>query len=221
MASLDEEGRTNMKAERVCACVLVAAALVVVPALHARAQAPKPVASADTGTHTAAAVSIDKPNRHLVLKNNKDGKTETITVPPEVERFDAIKVGDVITARYIESALIRLVDPNEPASSQAAAEVGLTRRPGEKPGGTIAKQVNVKVKVKAIDKAAPSLTVEVPSGDVVSFKVEDKKRLEKLKVGDQIDITYTEALMITVDPAKKGGGRPCDHSRSFWPRPCA
>ena len=32
--------------------------------------------------------------------------------------------------------------------------------------------------------------------------VENKKNLEGLKVGDKIEITFTEALMITVEPGK-------------------
>ncbi len=32
----------------------------------------------------------------------------------------------------------------------------------------------------------------------MSFKVEDKKNLEGVKVGDRVDITYTAALMVTV-----------------------
>lgn len=186
-----------MKIIRTC----VYAILTVALAGAAWAQAPTPVSSGNSVTATATVVAIDQASRQLTLKK-KDGHTETFTVPPEVERFGAIKVGDVVTARYIESALIKLVDPHDPASSGPSAEVGLVKRPGDKPGATIANQVNVKVKVKAIDKAASALTVETPSGGEVSLKVDDKKRLEKLKVGDQIDITYTEALLLTVDPKK-------------------
>jgi hypothetical protein len=33
--------------------------------------------------------------------------------------------------------------------------------------------------------------------------VDDKKALAKLKVGDQLDMTWTEAALISVEPAKK------------------
>jgi Cu/Ag efflux protein CusF len=32
----------------------------------------------------------------------------------------------------------------------------------------------------------------------VSFKVEDQKNLKDVKVGDKVEITYTEAVMISV-----------------------
>ena len=35
-------------------------------------------------------------------------------------------------------------------------------------------------------------------GDTMSFKVEDRKNLQGVKVGDKVEITYTEAVMISV-----------------------
>jgi hypothetical protein len=37
----------------------------------------------------------------------------------------------------------------------------------------------------------------------VDVKVQDPKNLENVKVGDQVAITYTEALAISVEKAKK------------------
>ena len=39
-------------------------------------------------------------------------------------------------------------------------------------------------------------------GHSMSAHVEDKKNLEGVKPGDRIDITYSEALIMTADPAK-------------------
>jgi hypothetical protein len=58
------------------------------------------------------------------------------------------------------------------------------------------------VTVKAIDPALPSVTVTTPAGRTVTRKVENKKNIEGLKVGDQIDITYTRAVLTDVERAK-------------------
>jgi Cu/Ag efflux protein CusF len=171
---------------------------LAVPALAQ--QSVKPLTDAEVTTVTATVEAIDQATRQLTLKG-QDGKLSTVTAPPEVERFSAIKVGDVVTARYIESVVVRLVQPGENAPD-AALDAGVTPRPGDKPGATIANKVDVKVKVQALDKSVPSLTVTTPSGDVRSFRVRDKARLDKLKVGDEINVTYTEALLLTVDPKK-------------------
>ena len=44
----------------------------------------------------------------------------------------------------------------------------------------------------------PSVTVESEDGRILSFKVDDKKNLNGVNVGDKVEITYTSAVMITV-----------------------
>jgi len=177
--------------------LLAAVLSVAVPVLG---EAPKPIQEADIVTVTATVEAIDHTNRRLTLRG-ETGVEVTVAASSDVQRFHAIKVGDVVTARYIESVVVRVVPPGEPPSPAATGQA-VTRRAGEKPGATIADQVNLRVKVRAIDKAAPSLTVVTPAGREMSFKVKDKARLDTVNVGDEIEVTYTEALLVTVDAKK-------------------
>jgi len=59
------------------------------------------------------------------------------------------------------------------------------------------------VTIDAIDAAAPSVTVRTADGHKMTAKVQDKKNLVGLKAGDKVEITFTEALMVTVDAPKK------------------
>jgi Cu/Ag efflux protein CusF len=54
------------------------------------------------------------------------------------------------------------------------------------------------VTIQAIDASVPSVKVQTADGHSLSFKVQDKAKLEGLKVGDKVDVTYTEALMVSV-----------------------
>ena len=56
--------------------------------------------------------------------------------------------------------------------------------------------------VKAVDPSVPSITVTTDDGRTVSRKVEDKKNIEGVKAGDKIDITYTQALLTSIETAK-------------------
>ena len=47
------------------------------------------------------------------------------------------------------------------------------------------------------------MTITSQDGKKASFKVEDPKNLQGVKVGDQVEITYTQALAISVAPAGK------------------
>jgi hypothetical protein len=172
----------------------VLAALVALP-LVARAQ--KPVTQTDAIELTTKIEAIDHSAR-LVTLRDKDGETETIYCGPEVRRFDELKVGDTVTVRYYESIAYAIRKPGQPSGLPAATGPTITRSKGARPGGTIARQETATVTIKAIDTKTPSVTVLTEDGRTVSFKVEDKKNLKDVKVGDKVEVTYTEAAMISV-----------------------
>ncbi len=173
----------------------VLAALVVLP-LVARAQ--KPVTDTEVTELTTKIEAIDKTARLVTLKD-KDGEVDTIYCGPEVKRFDELKVGDTITVRYYESVAYAIRKPGQPSGLPAATgTTKITRGQGARPSGTIARQETATVTIKAIDPKTPSVTVLTEDGHTMSFKVEDKKNLKDVKVGDKVEITYTEAAMISV-----------------------
>jgi hypothetical protein len=180
----------------VFAATIVAALLVGVPV---RVAAQKPVSVSDAVTETFTIEAIDKTNRIVTLKD-KAGALEDVYCGPEVQRFDALKVGDRVTFRYYESVVSSLRRPG--SAAPAAESGGITRTPGTKPGGTIADQVTATVTITAIDPKAPAVTVKSDRG-IMSFRVKDAKNLEGYKVGDTVDVTYTRALAVTVEPEKK------------------
>jgi len=172
----------------------VLAALVALP-LVARAQ--KPVTQTNAVELTTKIEAIDKTSRLVTLKD-KDGAMETIYCGPDVKRFDELKVGDTVTFRYRESVAYAIRKPGQPSGLPAATGPALTRSQGAKPGGTIAQQMTAKVTIKDIDPKVPSVTVLTEDGRTVGFKVQDKNNIKDVKVGDTVEITYTEAVMISV-----------------------
>jgi len=151
-------------------------------------------------TVTATIEAIEQSSRTLTVKNDK-GDYETIVAPAEMARFSALKVGDKITARYYDNVVVRFKKPGEAAVDVDSA--ALTATPGQKPGGTAASQRTITATVTAIDPKVPTITVKGPNGWTYTRKVTDKKALAQLKVGDKLDITWTDALLISVDAAKK------------------
>ena len=71
-----------------------------------------------------------------------------------------------------------------------------------KPAGTVSQPITASVVSTAIGPAVPSVTVRTDDGVTMSFKVEDKKNIEGVKVGDRVDITYTMALAVSVGAPK-------------------
>jgi len=150
-------------------------------------------------TATAVIEAIEAKTRTLTIRN-EDGTVETMAVPSEVERFRALKVGDKITVTYYSSLIVRLKKPGEAAID--VDQPALTPSAGSKPGGTIANQRTLTVTITAIDPTVPSITVKGPNGWTYSRKVNDKKALAQVKVGDKLDLTWNDAVLISVAPAK-------------------
>jgi Cu/Ag efflux protein CusF len=164
------------------------------------ASAQKPVSISEAITETFTIESIDHASRVVTLKD-KDGVLEDVECGPEVQRFDALKVGDRVTFRYYESLVSAIRRPGQQTKPMASG--GITRTPGTRPGGTVSEQMTATVVIQAIDAKAPSVRVTLEDGRDMSFRVEDARNLEGYKVGDSVEITYTRALAIGVTPAGK------------------
>jgi Cu/Ag efflux protein CusF len=173
---------------------LIAAALLLVPFV---ALGQNPMAKTNTMEATAEIVAIDHDAR-LVTLRSAEGDEDTIYCGPGVKRFDELKVGDKVTFTYYESLVTSIRKPGESAPMGQSGAAKLVRGTGAKPGATLSQQLSATVTVTAIDSKVPSVTVKTEEGRTMSFKVEDKKNLEKVKVGDKVDITYTAAMMIAV-----------------------
>jgi hypothetical protein len=61
--------------------------------------------------------------------------------------------------------------------------------------------VTVTVTITAIDTKAQTVTVKGPQGNVETVKIRDPKNLVGVKVGDLVELTYTQALAIALDKA--------------------
>lgn len=177
----------------VTAALIGAASVVPSRVVHAQ----KPVNRTDVIETSATIEAIDHAERLVTLKD-KDGNVDTVFAGPEVKRFDELKVGDTVTFRYYESVAYRIRKPGDPAPPAASGAPTVVAGKGERPGGTASHQQTVTVTVKAVDPKTPSITVATETGRTSTLKVEDKKKLEGVKVGDTIEVTYTEAVLISV-----------------------
>jgi Cu/Ag efflux protein CusF len=173
----------------------IAAAILLAAAPSAWAQ--KPVTESAVVEATATIEAIDHANRVITLKD-KDGNTESILAGPQMKRFDELKVGQKVTFRYHESVVYQIRKPGEAAAPTAAGQETLVRGEGAKPSATVSRQDTATVTVKTIDLTTPAVTVATDDGHLLSMKVNDRKNLEGVKVGDRVEITYTAALAIAV-----------------------
>ena len=150
-------------------------------------------------TATVQAIDLDK--RVVTLKGQK-GNIFDLKVGEEAKNLPQVKVGDLVTVQFYESLAFEVTKPGQAGGAGATAAVA-SAKPGEKPAGIAAGQVTVTATIEAIDAKKNRVTLKGPEGKTQEIKVKDPKNLVNVKVGDQVVLTYTEALAISVEPAKK------------------
>ena len=150
-------------------------------------------------TLEATVTGINKKKREVTLKN-KEGELLTISVGDEVKRFDEIKVGDQVAAEYWTFLRAEFREPTAEEKENplvVLAEAG--RAPKEvAPAGAVGAVVKAVVKVIGIDKENREAMIVGPRGNKLVVPVMDDAVLNNLKIGEQVIMTYAEAMAIAL-----------------------
>jgi hypothetical protein len=185
---------------------IILSVLIVLVSTQVQAQEEKPtgkpgVVRVETATITATVEGIDYDKRTVDLKGPR-GNMVTLKVGPEAKNFKQIKTGDHVTAKYYRSTAILVRKPDEPPFAQGGSAVQLAA-PGQKPGGVAVDTAEMTARVEDIDYKNRTVTLRGPQQKTVTLKVDkDVKRFNEVKKGDEIVVRHTEALAISVQPAK-------------------
>lgn len=178
---------------------------------------PKPIASTPAPTTltaedsvlvsvTAKVQAIDIKKREVTLKGPL-GNSVTFTVDKAVTRLDEVKVGDEVTAAYYVSIAGELRAPTEDEKKNPISIVeGVARAPkGTDPGAGGVRVVKVVATVDGLDLPTQTVTLAGPLGNSVTVRARKLENLKKLRLGDTVVVTYTEAVAVALEkaPAKK------------------
>jgi Cu/Ag efflux protein CusF len=182
--------------------VCVAGSFGLASVAVAETAAPAGVVAAAAVKVTATVVKIDHKKRAVTLKA-ADGRQEKFVVDEAVKNLDQVKEGDVVTATYAEALAYEVKKPGAATPAAGTAVGAATAKPGEKPAGVIAREVTLTVTIEAIDEKVPSVTFKGPKGNTRTIKVKDVAKLKDVKVGDKVELVYTQALALSIEKAPK------------------
>ena len=151
---------------------------------------------------TATVQSVDVKARTVSLKG-PEGKVVTIKVDPAIQNLEQLKVGDEVVAKYYEALAWEVK-----RAGQSTMKPGITEAAaaGREPGAGTAigeRKVRMVVTITAIDASAQTVTVKEPDGPTSVIKVKNPKNLEGVNVGDQVEVTFTQAMAVSLEPAPK------------------
>jgi hypothetical protein len=146
--------------------------------------------------------SIDKKARTVVVVG-PNGNEIDFNLSEEVRNFDQIKVGDLVTLTFVQALALELrkTEKKEPRT-RVDSENTVTAKPGQKPGAVTEKSVRVIADVVAVNPKAQTVTLRGPKR-TLELAIKDPELLKNVKVGDQVEGVYTEAMALTVSTDKK------------------
>jgi hypothetical protein len=183
------------------------ACLVALLAACKTATPPDPVNIENTQEVSATVQSIDVERRLLSLRDDT-GQQVTVEVAPAVRNLAQVKPGDKVVARYYESLAAELVARGDKAgTTQAPVQDAVIGRaaPGERPGVVMGTENRQTVRITKIDKKNNIVSFFGSDGLARSVPIKTPQGQEfigKLKEGDEVEVRYTEAVAVTVEPVK-------------------
>ena len=166
------------------------------------ASEPGKAAIARTIKVTAQVVSIEKATRTLTLKG-PDGKTVDVVADEQVKNFAQIKVGDFVVVQIVQALALELMKTKGGGEAVGATGGVATAKPGERPGAIAAREVTAIAKVTAVDPKGKTISLRGPRGNTVKLDVQNPDQFKVVKVGDEVQVTYTEAAAVSVEPGQK------------------
>jgi hypothetical protein len=172
--------------------------------------APTPAQAKPEGVVSATVVTV----HGKIVKVNKARKQVTLELPGgqkvtlDVQNpynLNAAKVGASFVARYYEVVTVRKRKPGESVPSASLTGGIATAKPGGTPGAVGEVHVRLLVTVDAIDQANGTVTVKAGDGTVETVKARNPQNLKRIKVGDELVVSISRAVGITLEKEAGGG----------------
>jgi len=162
--------------------------------------APGPAEALVTKVKVSATVTAINHETREVTLTLEDGEEFSLVADEAVENLDQVSQGDVVIATYTEALAYEVITGGEEAGLETTAAAAAAEL-GEMPAAISGRSTTLTVTVTAIDTEAPSVTFMGPRGNTRTIQVLYPEKLERVSVGDSVEITYAEALAISVEKA--------------------
>jgi hypothetical protein len=168
---------------------------------------PKPVTIEATEeiSATVEAVNIDT---RMVTLLAPDGQKFTMQAGPEVRNLPQVKVGDRVITRYYTAMAAELRRRGDGSGETEAPVIDTAfgrAAEGARPSGAAGRQVRQTVRITTVDKKNHVVGFYGSDGLARLLPVRTPQAQEfisKLKAGDEVEVTYTEAVAMSVEPSR-------------------
>ena len=160
-------------------------------------------ASVTVSKVTATVEAIDLATRMVTIVG-PEGNAFVLQAGEKVRNLDQVKVGDKVTVEYYEGLVAELNAPGASPKEVTLTDAMIKAAPGERPAGAVGEATTATVVIEYVDAVRHVVRFKGPLGKsriVKVVKPEFRTMLKSLKPGDQVTLTYFEAVAVGVEPA--------------------
>jgi Cu/Ag efflux protein CusF len=175
----------------VCACVLFAGSASAQQPASSPVQVLDAAAKASATTVTAVVAALDARN-HIVTLKAEDGNEFAVHAGGAV-KLGGIAVGDTVAATYIHAVALDFQK-----GDGIRMEAKSLKADGNLAEGAALKRTTLVTNIWGMNASRGTVTVLGPYGHLTEVHLKDPALLSGVKVGDQMKITYTQAVATSV-----------------------
>lgn len=150
----------------------------------------------------AVVTGVDQQRRLLTLEGD-DGSRAVLPVAEQFSDFEKLRVGDPVVVSFTQAIAWHVKRPDQGATGVSTRETLRNPKPGEAPGGAMERAVTITMTITAFDVARGTVTLTGPEGRSQTIKVQKPADLEHIRVGDLVEITYSEVRALAMRSADK------------------
>jgi hypothetical protein len=167
---------------------------------------PEPVNVETVEEVSATVEAIDGASRVVTLRGS-DGDAIAMQVAPSVRNLAQVRAGDRVVVRYYTglAAELRRRGDGSGETEEPITTTALGRAPeGNRPAGVVGTKTHRTVRIVNVNNRNHVVTFYGSDGVSRSMPIrtpQGREFIKKLKVGDEVDVTYTEAVAISVESA--------------------
>lgn len=191
-----------MQLNRICSALAITTALTLSACSSSPDLSTPYTVSSDQETAEGSIIHVDKSNRMITIRGAQ-GDEYDVYAADEVRNFDQLQVGDRIALSYTSAIAVDIQPAGSTELAATLEDDGSTAEAGAKPGASASETATVVTEVTAVDTSANTISLKGPRGNEVTLDVarEDlRAALRKVKVGDLLRVTYSEAVAVNITP---------------------
>lgn len=172
-------------------------------ALSASSQEPAFVENTHEVTATVIAI---EPETRLVTLRSEDGRELVVEAGEQVRNFEQIEAGDRVDVLFYEALVAEVTDAPATGEADEPLVIESRRAPlGAKPEGVVGMVYTAVVTIDEVDAEKNTVSFTGPGGHSRQLSVQRPEMqafLKDLSAGDRVQVSYGEALAVSVRPSE-------------------